>query len=454
MLNIILSASNLKFSLKKKLINLFFFSVIIYIIVLITCVFGNILVILSYFTYKPLQSNQNIFLVSLALADTFVAVFILPFQISVDYYEGKWVFGEIACHFFLTFDILLCTASCIHLCCIAMDRYLSIKYSVKYARQRTVKFVLSVILVAWMLSAFISVPVTIWNTETVGLADSFNTTHSNWSYASGLEEYNLITCTIPSDVTYRIYSSFGTFFIPLLIMTFVYFQIYLVTKKRFKERSNAVNKLAKSMAKSNRQDYDKIEKNCLRKYLCCWCINNNNKKKTSEDYEINNSNNNQNSNLLVRNSSVIISGANQECVNLSDIMDNPNKQTPAKSSPVKEADNKRKFTNKSKLNKRTASIGISLSQRHKMTLSRERKATRTLSIIMGSFIICWFPFFVIYLLEAFMHEKVNENLFAYLTCLGYVNSALNPVIYTIFNLDFRKSFERILFKCILFKKRN
>lgn len=429
----------------------YFLLVIIYIIVFIACVFGNILVILSYFTYKPLQSNQNIFLVSLAFADTFVALFILPFHISVDYFEGKWIFGEIACHFFLTFDILLCTASCIHLCFIAMDRYLSIKYSVKYARKRSVRFVLIVIFVAWTLSAFISVPVTIWNTETVGLADSFNSTTLSNNNSS---EYNLITCMIPSDVTYRIYSSFGTFFIPLLIMAFVYFQIYLVTKKRFKERSKTADKLAKSMAKSMTID-KKEEEKCFRK--CFNCNTNDTSRQNINDENNNEIKNNENKNLLQKNSSAQLNNpnTNQECLNLSDIIDNASitnndLQMPNKQSPTRELDATKPFVSNAN-NQRTMSMGINLTQRQKLTLSRERKATRTLSIIMGSFIVCWFPFFLVYLLESFM--KINESLVAYLTCLGYVNSALNPIIYTIFNLDFRKSFERILFQCVLFKRR-
>lgn len=39
---------------------------------------------------------------------------------------------------------------------------------------------------------------------------------------------------------------------------------------------------------------------------------------------------------------------------------------------------------------------------------------------------------------------INENLITVLTFLGYLNSVLNPIIYTIFNIEFRKAFEKIL----------
>ena len=36
------------------------------------------------------------------------------------------------------------------------------------------------------------------------------------------------------------------------------------------------------------------------------------------------------------------------------------------------------------------------------------------------------------------------TLFILTTWLGYVNSALNPIIYTIFNGEFRKAFKKIM----------
>jgi hypothetical protein len=90
---------------------------------------------------------------------------------------------------------------------------------------------------------------------------------------------------------------------------------------------------------------------------------------------------------------------------------------------------------------------MTLKERQKISLTRERRAARTMGIIMGAFTVCWMPFFVLYLLQSFHLFLESPRLFEFVTWLGYVNSALNPIIYTIFNLDFRKSFERLLSKC-------
>lgn len=253
---------------------------IIFAVILFTCVFGNILVIISVFTYKPLKSVQNIFIVSLAVADTMVAVFVMPFHISYQITDGRWVFGTLTCHFFLTLDILLCTSSILHLCCIALDRYWAIKDSIKYAQKRTMKRVLTMILIAWLSSALISLPVIIWNTKTVGSVTSTppasttvvpnmidnddhmttstasfaSSTSSTSSSSSSSTEHPIVidvVCDIPLDKLYRFYSSSGTFWVPLVIMSFVYVRIYLETKRRLRERARTAKKLANSMAKSS-----------------------------------------------------------------------------------------------------------------------------------------------------------------------------------------------------------
>lgn len=75
---------------------------------------------------------------------------------------------------------------------------------------------------------------------------------------------------------------------------------------------------------------------------------------------------------------------------------------------------------------------------------RERKAAKTLSIITGVFVMCWLPFFIMAITMPLLKLKPHKYVFAFLLWLGYVNSMLNPIIYTIFSPDFRKAFKRLL----------
>lgn len=77
---------------------------------------------------------------------------------------------------------------------------------------------------------------------------------------------------------------------------------------------------------------------------------------------------------------------------------------------------------------------------------RERKAAKTLAIITGAFVICWLPFFLMALLLPLCEScSINDSVASFFLWLGYFNSTLNPVIYTIFSPEFRQAFKRILF---------
>lgn len=76
---------------------------------------------------------------------------------------------------------------------------------------------------------------------------------------------------------------------------------------------------------------------------------------------------------------------------------------------------------------------------------RERKAAKTLAIITGAFVCCWLPFFIVaILLPTCSSCDISPLIISFFLWLGYFNSTLNPIIYTIFSPEFRHAFKRIL----------
>eukprot|EP00058_Branchiostoma_floridae_P016639 XP_002602127.1 hypothetical protein BRAFLDRAFT_234260 [Branchiostoma floridae] len=84
-------------------------------------------------------------------------------------------------------------------------------------------------------------------------------------------------------------------------------------------------------------------------------------------------------------------------------------------------------------------------ERLKILQSRERRFTLIIGLVMGAFIVCWYPFFQLYpIVVACESCNVPELVFKFFFWIGYCNSAVNPIIYTIFNKDFRGAFLRII----------
>ncbi|KAM9743593.1 adrenoceptor beta 3a [Menidia menidia] len=80
----------------------------------------------------------------------------------------------------------------------------------------------------------------------------------------------------------------------------------------------------------------------------------------------------------------------------------------------------------------------------RLMLVKEHKALKTLGIIMGTFTICWLPFFVVNILKVCPNvEEIPEYVFRLLNWLGYINSGLNPIIYCR-SPEFRTAFKNLM----------
>lgn len=432
--------------------------------IIIFTIVGNVLVILSVFTYKPLRIVQNFFIVSLAVADLTVAVLVLPFNVTTSIL-GKWHFGRNMCLLWLTCDVLCCTSSILNLCAIALDRYWAITDPINYAQKRTVERVLLLIAGVWCLSLLISSP------------PLFGWNDWNWN-----EE---VQCQLTQEKGYVIYSALGSFYIPLLIMTIVYIEIFIATRRRLRERAQAakLNTMASrnlldkdnntipvhndqesvssetnhnehpnvSDAVANAKSIDKRKNREKRKKLRLLKSFSNSKKEektielkppdiAEDSITDNNPNDNSSDNLKQQQQqqqhhngeNVLV--PNMDATEVT-IISNSTK-------PVVIKCTKRR---KSRSFRKSGGVYQFIEEKQKISLSKERRAARTLGIIMGVFVICWLPFFLVYVIQAFCESCCFTTSFSnFITWLGYINSSLNPIIYTIFNLEYRRAFKRLL----------
>uniref|UniRef100_A0A183BKA7 G_PROTEIN_RECEP_F1_2 domain-containing protein n=1 Tax=Globodera pallida TaxID=36090 RepID=A0A183BKA7_GLOPA len=85
----------------------------------------------------------------------------------------------------------------------------------------------------------------------------------------------------------------------------------------------------------------------------------------------------------------------------------------------------------------------SLEKRKRRLKAKERQATLLLGLILFAFIASWMPFFIMYVLNA-LHIYAPVVVFKFFFWLGYCNSAINPIIYTYFNREFRRALLRLI----------
>ncbi|KAI1704864.1 7 transmembrane receptor (rhodopsin family) domain-containing protein [Ditylenchus destructor] len=83
-----------------------------------------------------------------------------------------------------------------------------------------------------------------------------------------------------------------------------------------------------------------------------------------------------------------------------------------------------------------------------ISMRTELKVARTIGIVVAAFCICWLPFCIIYVLQAWQTCPIGTCIPpAFFTTgywLGYANSAINPLIYAAFSREFRLAFKKVL----------
>ncbi|XP_033821724.1 alpha-2C adrenergic receptor [Periophthalmus magnuspinnatus] len=396
-------------------------------IILVTIV-GNVLVVIAVLTSRALKPPQNLFLVSLASADILVATLVMPFSLANEL-MGFWFFGKIWCDIYLALDVLFCTSSIVHLCAISLDRYWSVTQAVEYNLKRTPKRVKCMIVVVWLISAVISFPPLI-------SMDRSSTDESQ--------------CQLNDETWYILYSSIGSFFAPCVIMILVYIRIYQVAKTR----TRTMSEKKRDVDTTQENGMDQLEgKGGSIKSSRGGSIKereNGHCQEQPVDSALQNQDKNQHAN-------------HDDDYEDSSSSDEKPKKTPSKHHHDDKRDRKssRKSSSASKYSSRKSrasskSIDLFSSRRKrrstvnrkKASAAREKRFTFVLAVVMGVFVVCWFPFFFSYSLYGICRKpcEIPETLFKFFFWIGYCNSSLNPVIYTIFNQDFRRAFQKILCK--------
>ncbi|XP_044285171.1 alpha-1D adrenergic receptor [Varanus komodoensis] len=312
-------------------------------IFILSAIVGNILVILSVACNRHLQTVTNYFIINLAIADLLLSTTVLPFSATLEVLD-LWIFGRIFCDIWAAVDVLCCTASIMSLCIISVDRYIGVKYSLKYPTIMTEKKAVIILVVVWLSSMVISIgPLLGWKEPPPD-----NDQH----------------CDITQEPGYALFSSLFSFYLPLLVILVMYFNIYVVARRTTKSLEAGV------------------------------------KKERGKSMEV-----------VLR-------------IHCRSVLEDSMASTRGKGHTFR------------------SSLSVRL-----LKFSREKKAAKTLAIVVGVFILCWLPFFFVLSFGSFFPSVKPEGMsFKIIFWLGYFNSCVNPIIYPCSSKEFKRAFIRLL-KC-------
>lgn len=174
---------------------------------------GNILVILSVVCNRHLRTPTNYFIINLAIADLLLGTTVLPVSATLEILN-RWVFGRIFCDIWAAVDVLCCTASIMSLCVISIDRYIGVSHPLQYPGIVTEKRALLAMLGVWVLSVVISIGPLL-----------------GWKQPPSPDDTK---CPITEEPFYALFSSLGSFYIPLVVILVMYCRVYIVAKRTTK----------------------------------------------------------------------------------------------------------------------------------------------------------------------------------------------------------------------------
>ncbi|MGH0140772.1 UNVERIFIED_CONTAM: hypothetical protein FKN15_026162 [Acipenser sinensis] len=98
-------------------------------LLVVATVLGNALVMLAFVVNASLRTQNNFFLLNLAISDFLVGALCMPLYVPY-VLTGKWTFGKTLCKLWLVMDYLLCTSSVFNIVLISYDRFLSVTQAV------------------------------------------------------------------------------------------------------------------------------------------------------------------------------------------------------------------------------------------------------------------------------------------------------------------------------------
>ncbi|XP_063044750.1 5-hydroxytryptamine receptor 4 [Engraulis encrasicolus] len=197
-------------------------------LIMLMSILGNLLVMVAVCKDRQLRKiKTNYFIVSLAFVDLLVSVLVMPFG-AIELIHQDWIFGETFCLVRTSLDVLLTTASILHLCCISLDRYYAICCRpLVYRTKMTPVRVVLMIGGCWVIPTVISFLPIMQGWNSIGIHDLIEQRR--------IVSNNSTACVFMVNKPYAITCSVVAFYIPLGLMVLAYQRIYVTAREHARQ---------------------------------------------------------------------------------------------------------------------------------------------------------------------------------------------------------------------------
>ncbi|XP_048371832.1 histamine H3 receptor-like [Sphaerodactylus townsendi] len=379
-------------------------------LVVLTTVLGNALVILAFVVDKSLRTQGNFFFLNLAIADLLVGGFCIPLYIPY-ILTGEWKFGKGLCKLWLVVDYLVCTASVFNIVLISFDRFISVTKAVSYRAQKgmTRNAVVKMVMV-WMAAFLLYGPAIIsWE---------YIAQHSILPEKECYAEffYNWYFLMIASTIE---------FFTPFISVTYFNLSIYFNIRKRTPIRMGNLP--------PDQEDGGLHSQGKKREHAVFFVKPNSRKQGQRRANDL--------SPARPATSGLEASNLERPSVDFNITQDLPPLQVDIQTrSPwdsfYKALEN---------ISSNTKRMNVANTMASRFRLSRDKRVAKSLAIIVCVFGLCWAPYTLLMIIRAACHGRcVPHSLYEASFWLLWLNSAINPILYPLCHMSFRKAFFKLL----------
>lgn len=467
-------------------------------------IFGNFMVLFALYRYKGLRTLSNCLIGNLAISDFLLSATVLPISASYDVL-GYWIFGHVTCNLWLCSDVLYCTASIWGLCTIAVDRYTATVYPIWYQTQDTSKRAVFYIIFVWVFSIIICIAPFIGWPHIIPNFFRFNNELKVYDCILFMTQSYVLYSAFGSFIIpmFLMFFIYVRIFMELKKRSkarqakvqvhtqqqqlqtdnieqpplsssqgeesFEMHSLNQATNGNMWQKENQMKGqlLSTETDESIPTDEDRAEKGTTL-VLSTESDTASNTKGSLQPLQCATETTDSERELLMV-TSTSYSDSEKENRTTQPAADNISTTKPtdsitskstknirqralniinefSKSGDSKSRKGKHRVHNLQKMPEKPTKASMMNANLKRRFELREQRATKRMALIMAIFCLCWIPFTLMYMIRSFCGDKcgINPHVQAFIIWLGYVNSTLNPILYTIFNEDFRKAFIHIM----------